>query len=97
MPLDIVTAAKKNDKYLGMVESKSIIPKKLNMYLLGFFIQTNLKMYSMEKRMVTTHSEILKKSWNLLSILGTLSSITMIILYTITINRIISNNLPAGV
>ena len=87
----------KKVRYLGMVESKSIIPKKLKMYLLGFFIQTNLKIYSMEKRMVTTHSEILKKSWNLSSNLGTLSSITMIILYRITINSIISNNLPAGV
>jgi len=53
---------KKNDRYFGSVESKSIIPKKLNIYLLGLLIQTNRNMYSMEKRIVTTHSDILKKS-----------------------------------
>lgn len=63
-----------------MVESKSMTPKKLNMYLLGFLMHTNLSTYSIEKRMVTTHSDMLKKSWNLLSNRGTLSSITIIIL-----------------
>ena len=80
-----------------MVESKSMIPKKLITYLLGFFMQTNLRIYSMEKRMVTIHSDILKKSWYLLSNLGTLSSITIIILYRMTISNSISNNFPAGV
>jgi hypothetical protein len=88
---------KKNDRYFGIVDNKSIIPKKLNMYFLGFLILTSLRTYSIEKRMVTTHSEILKKSWYLLSKRGTLSIITIIILYKITISNIISNNFPAGV
>lgn len=88
---------KKKERYLGMVDNRSTNPKKLNMYLLGLLIQISLNTYSIEKSMVTTHSEILRKSWNLLSIRGTLSSITIIILYRITTSSIISNILPAGV
>ena len=54
---------KKKVRYLGIVESRSTMPKKLKIYFLGFFIQTSLRMYSIEKRMVTTHSEILKNLW----------------------------------
>lgn len=85
------------EMYFGIVDSKSIIPKKLNIYFLGRFIQTIRNIYSIEKRMVTIHSEIFRNSWYRTSILGTLSSITMIILYKIMIRRMTSNSFPAGV
>ena len=80
-----------------MVDRKSTIPKKLKMYLVGFFIQNSLKMYSIVNKMVTTHSEISKKAWYFSSYLGTLSSITTTTLYTMTNNKIMSNAFPAGV
>ena len=41
----------KNDRYLGIVESKSTTPKKLKIYLLGFLMQIILKIYSMVKKL----------------------------------------------
>ena len=68
------------DRYLGMVERKSIIPKKLKMYFDGLLMQTMRRIYSMENNMVTIHSEILKKRWYLTSYRGTLSSNTIMTL-----------------
>ena len=87
----------KNDRYLGIVERRSITPKKLKIYFDGFFIQMILKIYSMVKIMVTTHSEIFRKLWYFSSNLGMLSSITTMILYTIMTSRPRSKILPAGV
>jgi len=50
----------KYDKYFGIVERRSMIPKKLKIYFDGFLMQIILKEYSIVKRIVTTHSEILK-------------------------------------
>tara|TARA_R110002073_G_scaffold242529_1_gene404551 strand:+ start:3924 stop:4253 length:330 start_codon:yes stop_codon:yes gene_type:complete len=50
-----------NDKYFGMVDNKSMIPKKLKMYLSGFFTVITLAIYSNEKSMVITHSAVSRK------------------------------------
>jgi hypothetical protein len=48
---------KNRERYFGIVDKKSTIPKKLNIYFLGRLMEIILKMYSIENKMVTTHSE----------------------------------------
>ena len=85
------------DKYFGTVDNKSIMPKKLKIYFVGLFIHMILRIYSMVKRMVTTHSEIFKNLWCFISKVGTLSNITIMILYSMSISRIMSKSFPDGV
>lgn len=54
-----------------------------------------LKIYSIEKRMVITHSDMSKKVWYFSSKLLTLSSITNKILARIAISNTTSKILPA--
>mgnify|MGYP007027644166 CR=1 FL=1 len=85
---------KKNDKYLGIVDNKSMTPKKLKIYLRGFFTVITLAIYSNENSIVITHSAAFKKSWYCESILCILSSITKMMLAMIVIKRPMLKTLP---
>lgn len=60
-------------------------------------METILTMYSIENRMVITHSEIFKKVWYLASKLDTLSSITNKTLARIAMSNMTSNSFPPRV
>ena len=53
---------KRIDIYFGIIDNKSIIQYKLITNLNGFFTQIILKIYSIVKTIVITHSDIFKKS-----------------------------------
>ena len=81
----------------GIIERRSIIPKKLKIYLKGFFTTIILRMYSIEKIMVMTHSVIINCLCQLYLISGTESRITTATLRKITMTSAISNCFPARV
>jgi hypothetical protein len=67
------------------------------MYLRGFLVEIIRRIYSIEKNIVITHSEITKISWYLLSKFSTVSNNTNTTLNKMTNNKMMSNNFPAGV
>ena len=67
------------------------------MYLRGFLVEIIRRIYSIEKNIVITHSEITKISWYLLSKFSTVSNNTNTTLNKMTNNKMMSNSFPAGV
>ena len=72
-------------------------PKKLKMYFQGCFTQIIRNTYSTQNTPVTIHSNVRKSSPYLALMDGILSAITKTRLRKININKVMSNNLPAGV
>ena len=52
--------AKIKERYIGIVDKKSTIPKKLKIYFVGLLIEMTLKIYYILNNIVIIHSPIYK-------------------------------------
>ena len=82
---------------MGIMETKSIMPYTLKMYLEGFFMENIRNIYSTLKMMVMNHSAMSSWRWYFLPISATLSKATITTLERIKINKTKSNTFPARV
>ena len=84
-------------RYVGIIASRSIIPKKLAVYFAGLGEHDTLSRYSMVNMIVNSHSSVFNIVPWVAFIEATLSSITTATLKMIAMMSTRSNSLPAGV